>query len=64
MSHTLASFLGIILLVNPIRLHVVQRNEHKKGVCLSHSSASTFKCGDVEVLNGVTWYYDWQDTNR
>ena len=64
MSNKLPVVIGIILLVNPVRLHNWKRNEQKKGVCLSAKSPSTFQCGDIEVLNRVMWYYDWKDTNR
>ena len=64
MFHKFAIFFYIVLLENPVVLLSSNSTSAKKGVGLSSSSLSSFQCGDIEVLSGISWYYDWQDINR
>ena len=54
----------MIVLANILRLQHFECVEFKKGVGLSSNSSSTFQCGDIEVLLGIDWYYDWSAVNR
>ena len=52
------------VLANLLWLQHFQCMEFKKGVGLSSNSSSTFQCGDIELLHGIDWYYDWNAVNR
>ena len=54
----------MILLANLLWLQHFECVGFKKGVGLSANSSSTFKCGDIELLLGIDWYYDWNAVNR
>ena len=60
----LTDVIVMIVLANILRLQHFECVEFKKGVGLSSSSSSTFQCGDIEVLLGIDWYYDWNAVNR
>ena len=61
---SLTGAIAMMVLGNLLFLQQFDCVEFKKGVGLSSISSSTFQCGDIEVMDGIYWYYDWNAVNR